>query len=86
MASGIEHVLKQFSAAYENTLFCRLDNIMTTTDTDPDVFLSEMNQLRDEFCDLDEVVSTERLTALILDTLPTKTYLKCNVKLLETPI
>ena len=39
-------------------------------DTDPDVFLSEINQVRDELGVLDETVSTEHLTTIILDALP----------------
>ena len=30
-------------------------------------FLSEINELRDEFSDLDEVVSIERLNTIIVD-------------------
>ena len=37
---------------------------------DPDAFLSEVFKLRDELDDLDEVVSNERLTAIILEALP----------------
>ena len=43
-------------------------------DTDPDVFRSEVLQLCDELGDLGEVVSTERLTTIILDDLPTEKY------------
>ena len=43
-------------------------------DTDPDVFLSEINQIRDELGVLDEKVLTERLTVVILDALPAKIY------------
>ena len=40
-------------------------------DTDADVFISACFQVRDEVSDLGEVVSNERLTAIILDALPT---------------
>ena len=39
-------------------------------DTDPDGFLSEGFQLRDELIDLGELVSNEGLTSIILDALP----------------
>ena len=38
-------------------------------DTDSGVFISEIHQLRDKLSNLDEVVSTERLTTIILDAL-----------------
>ena len=43
-------------------------------DTDPNVFLSEMNQMRDELGVLDKTVSTEYLTTIILDALPAEMY------------
>ena len=39
-------------------------------DTDPDVFLSEINQICNKLGALDEAISTERLTTIILDALP----------------
>ena len=44
------------------------------SDDDPEVFLSEINQKRDELSVLDETVSTERLTTIILDALPAEMY------------
>ena len=41
----------------KQTLLRRLDNSVMKVDTDPDVSLSEINQLRDELRDLDEAVS-----------------------------
>ena len=38
------------------------------------MFLSEVLQLYDELSDLGEIVSTERLTTIILDSLPEKRY------------
>ena len=52
------------------TLLRRLDNSVMRYDIDPDVFISELFQLREELSDLDEVVSNERLTTFILDALP----------------
>ena len=52
----------------------RLDNSVMKPDTDPDVFLSEINQIRDELGVLDETVSMERLTTIILDALPAEMY------------
>ena len=48
------------------TLLRLLDNSVMKPDTDPDVFLSEINQIRDELSVLDETVSTERLTTIML--------------------
>ena len=39
-------------------------------DVDPDVFFSEVFQLRDELDDPGETVTNERLTTIILDALP----------------
>ena len=47
---------------------------MMRADTDPDVFISEFFQLRDEISDLGEVVSTQCLTTIILDALAAKKY------------
>ena len=44
-------------------------------DTDADVFLSEINQIRDELSVLNETVSTERLTTIILHVVPAEMYL-----------
>ena len=51
-------------------------------DTDPVIFLSEINQLRNELSDWDKVVSTEHLTTIILDALPGEIYstIKLEVK------
>ena len=56
------------------TLLRRLDNSVMKPDTDPDVFLSEINLIRDELGVLYEAVSTECLTTIILDALPAKMY------------
>ena len=49
-------------------------------DTDPDVFLSEINQMRDELGVLDETFSTEHLTIIILDALPAEMYSAVKIK------
>ena len=43
-------------------------------DTECDVFLSEIYQLRPELSDLDEVVSTKCLTTMLLDALQVEKY------------
>ena len=55
------------------------------SDTDPDVFLSEINQIRDELGVLDETVSMERLTTIILDTLPVEMYSKVKLEAIRDP-
>ena len=54
-------------------------------DTDPDVFLSEINKKRDELGVLDETVSTERLTTIILDALPAEMYSTVQLKAIRYP-
>ena len=56
------------------TLLRRLDNSVIKSDSDPDILLSEINQIRDEICVFDEIVSTERLTTIILDVLPAERF------------
>ena len=54
-------------------------------DTDSDVFLSEINQIRDELGVLDKAVSTERLTTIILDALPAEMYSTMKLEALRDP-
>ena len=56
------------------TLLRRLDNSVMSSDIDPDVFLSQVYQLHDEFGDLGEIVTNEPLTTAILDALPEDMY------------
>ena len=49
-------------------------------DIDPDVFLTEVFQLRDELIDLGEVVSNERLKIIILDAVPEEMYSTIKVQ------
>ena len=48
------------------------------SDVDPDVFLSDVCQLRDELDDLGETVTDERLATIILDALPEEMYYAVN--------
>ena len=49
------------------TLLRGLDNSVMKAGADPDVFLPEIHQLRDELGNSDEVVFTGRLTTITLD-------------------
>ena len=55
------------------------------SDVDPDVFLSEIFQLRDELDDLGETVNDERLTTIILDALPEEMYSAVKMQLVKEP-
>ena len=50
-----------------NSLARLYNSAIMKVDTDPDVFMSELYKLRDGLGDLDEAVSTERLTTINLD-------------------
>ena len=54
-------------------------------DTDPDVFLSEINQICNELSALDETISTERLTTIILDALPVNMYSTVKLEAVRDP-
>ena len=58
---------------------------MKPDDTKPDLFLSEINQIRDELGVLDETVSTERLTTIILDALPAEMYSTVKLEAIRDP-
>ena len=68
-----------------NSFASHLDNNVIQPDTDPDVFLSEINQMRDELSVLDETFSTERLTTIILDALPAEIYLTVKLETIQDP-
>ena len=53
---------------------CFLDSSVIEADTDPDVFVADAYELRDELRDLNEVVSTDRLATTIFDALPGEKY------------
>ena len=53
--------------------------------TGPDVFMSEMNQIRDELIVLDEAVSTECLTTITCDALLAKIYLTVKLEVIRDP-
>ena len=67
------------------TLLCRLGNSAVKPDTDPDVFLSEINQIRDELGVLAETVSTERSTTIILDALAAEMYSTVKLEAIRDP-
>ena len=54
-------------------------------DTDPNIFLSEINQLRNELSALDEVVPPERLTTIILDAFSAEKYSILKLKAIRDP-
>ena len=77
---------------YQNTsrqrrriLLRRLDNGVMRPDIDPDVFLSEVFQLRDELNDLGEVITNKRFTIIILDALPDDMYFTVKMKSTRDP-
>ena len=67
------------------TLLRRLDNSEMKPDTDPAVSLSEMYQIRDELDVLDETVSTDRLTTIILDALLDEMYSTVQLEAIRDP-
>ena len=64
---------------------CRLGNSVMKPNTDPDVFLSEINHIRDKFDVLDETVSTERLPTIILDALLAEMYSTAKREAIRDP-
>ena len=58
---------------------------MIKPDTDPDIFLSKISQIRDELGVLDKTVSTERLTTVILDVLPTEMHSTVKLEAIRDP-
>ena len=67
------------------TLWRRLDNSVMKSDTDPDVFLSDINQICNELGALDETISTERITTIILDALPADMYSTVKLEAIRDP-
>ena len=68
------------------TLSHRPHNSVMKPDTDPDVFLSEINQIRDELGILDETGSTERLTTTAIpDALPAEMYSTVKLEAMRDP-
>ena len=58
---------------------------MVKPDSDPDVFLSTTNQIRDELGVLDETISMEPLTTIILDALPAEMYSTIKLEAIQDP-
>ncbi|CAN0450095.1 unnamed protein product [Ascophyllum nodosum] len=54
-------------------------------DTDPVVFLSDINQICNELGALDETISTERMTTIILDALPGDMYSTVKLEAIRDP-
>ena len=71
---ALQSKYKNNSGQRRRTLLRHLDNSMIKPDTDPNVFLSEINQIRDELSVLDETVSTGRLTTILVVALPAEMY------------
>ena len=67
------------------TLLRLLDDSIMRPDIDPDVFLSEVFQLCDELNDLSEALTYERLTTIILDTLPEDMYSTVKMQSIRDP-
>ena len=63
----------------------RIDNIVMKVDTDPVLFLSEIDQRRNELGDLDEVGSTKYLTTIILDALSAEKYSTIKLQAIRDP-
>ena len=53
--------------------------------TDTDVFLSEINQIRDELSVSDEAVSTGRVATIFLDALPAGMYSTVKIEAIRDP-
>ena len=69
---ALESKYQNSSQQRRQTLLRHLNNSVIKFDIDPDVFMSEINRIRDELSVLDEAVSTERLTIIIFDALSVK--------------
>ena len=67
------------------TLLRLLDDSIMRPDIDSDVFLSEVFQLCDELNDLSEALTYERLTTIILDTLPEDMYSTVKMQSIRDP-
>ena len=63
----------------------RSDNSVIRSDIDPDLFLLEVFQLRDELNDLCEAVTDECLTTIILDALPEEMYSTVKMQSIRYP-
>ena len=73
------------SCQRRRTLLWWLDNSAMRSDIDPNVFLSEVFQLRDEIIDLDEIVSNRRLTTTILYAVSEEVYSTVKVQSIREP-
>ena len=62
---ALKNKYQNTSRQRRRTLLRRLDNSVMRSDIDPDVFLSEVFQLRDELNDLGETITDEPLTTTV---------------------
>ena len=58
---------------------------MIRADTDPDIFVAEAYELRDELSDLNEVVSTNCMATTIFDALPAEKYSTITIQTTNSP-
>ena len=82
---ALKNKYQNTSRQRRRTLLRRLDNSVMRSDINPDVFLSEFFQLRDELSDLGEVVSNKSLVTIILDALPEESYSTIKVQSIRDP-
>ena len=83
---ALQSKYQNFSRQRRRTILHRLDNnSMMKSDTNADAFLPEINQTSDELGVLDEMVSTERLTTIILDALPAEIYSTVKLEAIRDP-
>ena len=82
---ALKNKYQNTSRQRRRTLLRRLDNSEMRSDIDPDAFLSEVFQLRDELNDLGETVTDEPLTAIILDALPEEMFSTVKMQSVKRP-
>ena len=82
---ALQNKYQDNSRQRRRTLLRRLDSSVVAPDTNVDVFLSEINQIRDELGVLDETLSTERLTTIILDAFPAEMYPTVKLEAVRDP-
>ena len=82
---ALKNKYQNTSRQHRRTLLWQLDNSVRRSDIDPDVFLSEVFQLRDELDDLGETVTDEALTTIILDALPEEMHSTVKMQSVRDP-
>ncbi|CAN0410988.1 unnamed protein product, partial [Ascophyllum nodosum] len=81
----LKNKYQNISRQRRRTLLRRLDNSVMRSDIDPNVFLSEVFQLREELDDLGEKITDESLTTIILDVLPEEIYSSVKIQSIRDP-